>query len=271
MRDYLNASTRQKARVLGISRSSLFYHPRMPEHDWALKVRLEETLRQHPSYGYRRLSLHLSINSKRVRRVMKRYGIKAYRRRGRRWKQPRKQKAAYPNLLMQRAPARKDEAWVADFTYLPWHSRVIYVATVMDVFTRQIVGISVLATHTTTLVLQALWHALLTNPPPALFHSDNGVEYNARVFREALAQFNIAVSRSKKGCPWENGYQESFYDKFKIELGDPTRFSSLGELIAEVYRLIHYYNTERIHSALRMPPRQFARLNAPATLATIVD
>lgn len=269
MMEYLQASTRARARVLGISRSTLFYRRKMPGADWALKCKLEEALREHPSYGYRRLSHHLSINSKRVRRVMKLYGIKAYRRRGRRWRKPRKQASEYPNLLMQKAPMHANEAWVADFTYIPWHTRVVYVATVMDVFTRKIIGISVLTTHASILVVQALWSALLTNAPPTLFHSDNGVEYNSQVFKEALAQFDIAISRSKKGCPWENGYQESFYDKFKIELADPNRFATLGELVAEIYRIIHYYNTARIHSALLMPPAQFAQLRAAATIQTI--
>jgi transposase InsO family protein len=63
---------------------------------------------------------------------------------------------------------------------------------------------------------------------------------------------------SEKGCPWENGYQESFYDKFKIDLGDPNRFHDLGELVYEIYRTIYVYNTTRIHTALRMSPKQFA-------------
>ena len=90
-----------------------------------------------------------------------------------------------------------------------------------------------------------------------MFHSDNGSEYQAATFRSLLDEFGIRISRSRPRSPWENGYQESFYSQFKVELGDPNRFSSLGELVAEVYRLIHYYNTSRIHSARRMAPRQF--------------
>jgi transposase InsO family protein len=64
---------------------------------------------------------------------------------------------------------------------------------------------------------------------------------------------------SAPGCPWENGYQESFYKGFKIELGDPNRFDTLGELVAEIYKVIHYYNKRRIHSALKMAPSEFAQ------------
>jgi transposase InsO family protein len=78
------------------------------------------------------------------------------------------------------------------------------------------------------------------------------------------------ISRSRPGCPWENGYQESFYGKFKTDLGDPNRFDTLGELVAEIYRTVWYYNHERIHSALRMPPRQFAQLQKQRMIEAIV-
>jgi putative transposase len=140
----------------------------------------------------------------------------------------------------------------------------------MDVYTRDIVGIAVANTHAAILVIQALCSALHHHRRPRIFHSDNGVEYNALVFREMLTNLAITISRSKKGCPWENGYQESFYDKFKVELGDTHRFDTLGELVAEIYATIHTYNTCRIHSALKMAPRQFAQLHAAATMPPIV-
>ena len=64
---------------------------------------------------------------------------------------------------------------------------------------------------------------------------------------------------SKPGCPWENGYQESFYNQFKIDLGDPDRFNNLGELIYNIHRTIFIYNNSRIHSKLKMPPIEFGR------------
>jgi len=68
----------------------------------------------------------------------------------------------------------------------------------------------------------------------------------------------MKISRSKHGCPWENGYQESFYSQFKIDLGDVNRFGPLGELIFNIYHTIYRYNHTRIHSALKMSPNQFA-------------
>lgn len=160
--------------------------------------------------------------------------------------------------------------WAADFTHLYWKGTDVRVATTMDVYTRSIVGVAIGTRGGTTLVTAALGNALLAHPHPILFHSDNGVEYNAHSFRTFLLNTGIAISRSKKGCPWENGYQESFYGKFKAELGDPNRFATLGELVAEIYLHIHQYNTLRIHSALRMAPSAFAKWHALATLSLTV-
>ncbi|MCK6462410.1 MAG: integrase core domain-containing protein [Candidatus Pacebacteria bacterium] len=74
------------------------------------------------------------------------------------------------------------------------------------------------------------------------------------------------MSRSKPGCPWENGYQESFYSQFKVDLGDPNRFETLGELVYEIYRLVWIYNNTRIHTALKMAPVQFAAANKIDTI-----
>lgn len=263
-------STRSLARAVGSARSSLWYRKKQPTKDWQLKCRIEEVLRAFPSYGYRRVALHLEENKKKVQRVMRFFGIKAYRRRGKRWKKPRKQTVVYPNLLMQTIPTYPHHAWVADFTHLSWREKDVRVATTMDVYTRTVVGIAIGTRGGTVLVTQALWSALLTHQRPLFFHSDNGVEYDARSFKEVLTSLGVAISRSKKGCPWENGYQESFYGKFKAEFGDPGRFATLGELVAEIYLHIHQYNTLRIHSALRMAPSTFAKRHALATLSLTV-
>lgn len=262
----MHGSARERARLLGVSRSMLWYQKKQPEKDWALKVKIEEVLREHPSYGSPRIALALRRNHKPIERVMKIFGIKAYRRRARRWKKPRKLAAVYPNLLMQIMPAYPGHVWAADFTHLVWKDRDTRIATTMDVYTRRIVGIAIGTRGGTALVTASFGNALLHHPRPEFFHSDNGVEYEARSFRALLERCGIAISRSKKGCPWENGYQESFYDKFKVDFGDPNRFETLGELVAAVYEAVHRYNMRRIHSALRMSPRQFAERHAHATL-----
>ncbi|MDE2022021.1 MAG: IS3 family transposase [Patescibacteria group bacterium] len=260
MRESGTGAKALRARELGVYRGSFYYKPRKPDKDWALKVRIEEVLRQDGchSYGSRRIAWHLNINRKRVKRVMNLFGIKAYRRRGRKWKKTNNIKAVYPNLLLTEYPSYENHIWVSDFTRIPFQDKIVYVATVEDLYTRKIVGAAVYTTHAVQLVLSAFMNAIGTNARPAIFHSDNGSEYDSKVFIEALETLGIMISRSAPGCPWENGYQESFYDKFKIDLGDTSRFATLGELVYAIYRQIWLYNNQRIHSALRMPPVRFA-------------
>lgn len=194
--------------AVGISRSTSYYKPRQPEKDWALKQKIEEVLREHPAYGHRRIALALRMNKKKIRRIMRLFGIKPYRRRVKKWRTSKTKSGIFPNLLLTTTPAYPHYVWVADFTHLVWKGKVIYVATVMDVYTRKIVGLSVLTTHHAVLVVQALWNALFHNPPPFIFHSDNGSEYDAAVTKEILTDFLILISRSAPGCPWENGYRE---------------------------------------------------------------
>lgn len=247
-----------RVRELGISRSSLYYKQKKPDKDWKLKCEIEEVLREHPSYGSRRLAIHLKLNRKGVKRVMNIFGIKAYRRHGKKFKRTKNIKVIYPNYLLTTYPMYESHIWATDFTYIYYKDKTIYVATVIDLFTRKVVGLAVYTTHATQLVVSALMSALQNNPRPMIFHSDNGSEYNSEVFTQALHTVGSIISRSKPGCPWENGYQESFYDKFKIDLGDPSRFKTLGELVYEIYQTIYIYNNSRIHSALRMSPVQFA-------------
>jgi transposase InsO family protein len=245
--------------TIGVPRSTLYYKSKQPTKDWVTKQLIEEVLTVHPSYGHKRLALHLKINKKRVLRVMKLYGIKPYRRHRKPWKRVKSREYdVFPNLLKTTALTHRNQIWVTDFTYLWYETRFIYAATVMDIYTREIVGIAVMTQHNTQLVLQALVSALMDHPRPAIIHSDHGSEYTSKFFQEFCIASGIAVSMSEKGCPWENGYQESFYDKFKIDLGDPNRFHDLGALVYEIYRTIYTYNTTRIHTALRMSPRQFA-------------
>lgn len=246
------------ARELGVSLRSLWYKPLKPDKDWALKCRIEEVLREHPSYGSRRIALHLRMNRKPIKRVMRLFGIKAYRRRGQKWKKTTNIKVIYPNLLMTTYPSYENHIWAADFTYLQFQGRFVYVATVIDLYTRKVVGVAVYTTHATQLVLAAFMNALHDHARPLIFHSDNGSEYAAAVFVNALETVGVVISRSAPGCPWENGYQESFYSQFKIDFGDPARFKTLGELVLAIYQTIWQYNHARIHSALKMPPTQFA-------------
>ncbi len=235
----------------------LYYVHKQESKDWHTKQLIESTLEDHPAYGHKRIALHLKINKKRVLRVMHKYGITPYRKHKSPWKRPRSSYQAYPNLL--KTTELQPGMWATDFTYIWFERRFVYVATILDIYTKEIVGVAVSTRHDTSLVLQALTSALLYHQKPILIHSDHGSEYTSQLFQEYCTLSGINISMSKKGCPWENGYQESFYDKFKIDLGEAARFTTLGELVYGIYQTVWYYNHDRIHTTIKMTPNAFAQ------------
>lgn len=240
------------------SRRSLYYVPKQPTKDWHTKQLIGAALRDHPSYGHKRLAIHLKINKKRVLRVMKLFGIKPYRRTTPKlYRKPKH--SVFPNYLMTEEPHGPGDIYASDFTYIKYQGKWVYVATVLDVYTREIVGVSILNTHATQLVMNALSSAILHRAPPRIIHSDQGSEYASKDYTTLIQKLGIKQSMSAPGCPWENGYQESFYKGFKMDLGDPNRFETLGELVAAIYQTINYYNQRRIHSAHGVPPVVFAQ------------
>ena len=224
-----------------------------------MKNRIEMVLRENPSYGYRRIALALRVNHKRTFRVMKENGIKPYRRRGKKFRKTKDSARIYPNLLQQMTfPEKTNTAWVSDFTPISFHGKVVYLATIMDIFNRKIVGWCLLNSHAVQLTLTALMNAIEKYGRPEVLHSDQGSEYKSKVYTSFAESLGIRLSMSKKASPWENGYQESFYSQFKVDLGDQNRFKTLGELAVAVYLQIYYYNNQRIHTKLKMPPALFA-------------
>ena len=131
------AIRRSLAKTVGLSRASLYYQPKQPEKDWMLKQEIETVLRAYPSYGHKRIALTLKRNKKSILRVMKIFGLKPYRRRVKKWRKPKEKSGIYPNLLLTTTPAYPHHIWVSDFTHLVWKGKVVYVATVMDVYTRR--------------------------------------------------------------------------------------------------------------------------------------
>lgn len=247
------------ARAVGTSRTHLYYRHKQPEKDWKLKQLIEEVMHEHPSYGHKRLAPHLRIGKNRIGRVMKLFGIKPYRRVGRKHRKAKENGASFPNLLLTEFPRYPHHIWASDFTHISFHGKTVYLGTVLDLFTREITGFSVMMTHAVPLVSAALLSGIHKHPHPVIIHSDHGSEYTSKDYVTLCGEVGITMSMSRKGCPWENGYQESFYGKFKVDLGDPNRFDALGELIAEIYQTIHAYNHTRIHTKLKMPPAIFAQ------------
>ena len=245
---------------LNIPRSTFYYKSILADKDETLKNDIEKVLIDNPSYGHRRIATELDLNKKHVKRVMKKFGIKPLRGRKKPWKRRKNSDwEASPNLLVSLFPLYRNHVWITDFTYLKWKNRWIYVCTVIDLFSREVVGISIKTNHSALLVAEAMLNALVSNPAPVIVHSDQGSEYKSKLYRSILKDYKILQSMSKKGSPWQNGYQESFFGNWKVDIGDVNRFETMGELTAELYRSIYYYNNDRIHTSLGCAPKKFAR------------
>ena len=249
------------AKSLGVSRQSLYYKPKKPDRDLETKKIILKVMAKHKSYGHKRIAIELAMNKKKILRVMKKFNLKPYRRRTKRFIKPddiNKLPTVYENLIKYFIVDRPNLVWAADFTYIRFQGSFIYLATIIDLFTREIIGFEVSQTHDRFLCLAALQMAFTRSiSKPTYHHCDQGSEYDSEDYISELDENKIIISMSVKGHPWENGFQESFYSQFKLDLGRPDQFETLGELIEAIYLQINYYNTSRIHTSLKTNPVKF--------------
>jgi putative transposase len=245
------------AKNLGVCRQSLYYKPKLPGKDLELKQQIEEVLAEHKAYGHKRIAIHLGVNRKRILRVMKLFNLSPARK-------PRipvkiddlkQEKSKNLNLFKDFNLNSPSQIWASDFTYLPYfNNKFIYLATIIDCFTKEITGWSLSSKHNSTLIENALIDALSKRKKSEILHSDQGSEYKSDNFTKVLKSNKIKQSMSKKRSPWQNAMQKSFYGKFKLELGHPKCYETLGELAEAVSHQIYYYNNKRIHTAIKCPP-----------------
>lgn len=257
------------AEKLGVSRSSLYYQPKKPPRDAAVKKQIETVMEEHPAYGHRRVAIALGVNHKKAQRIMHRFGLRpAVRRKSRPTK--RDDVGTAPSRVTNQArlicPIQPNVLWAGDFTYVWFGGRFWYIATVLDVYAREIVGWHIANHHTTALIARAFTDAVQrTGKTPVWFHSDQGSEYVSGSYADLLKSHSVIASHSTKSSPWQNGFQESFYSNFKLELGNVNLFDTISELIEAAYQQISYYNNRRIHTALKMPPVQFRNMHEQKT------
>ena len=171
-----------------------------------------------------------------------------------------------PNRLAQAPePTQINQIWVADITYVRTGEGWLYVAAILDLYSRKIVGWAMGEFIDTTLVLKALAMALLHRKPPQdlLFHSDRGVQYASKDYRRALAQGGLVASMSRKGNCYDNASIESFWSTLKLELVYRRDFRTRSQARAAIFDYIEcFYNPERIHTSLGgLSPLDFELLN----------
>jgi len=159
-----------------------------------------------------------------------------------------------PNRLAQAPKATApNQLWVADITYIPTQEGWLYLAAILDLYSRKIVGWAMSERIDTLLVLRALGMALLHRKPPAhlLFHSDRGVQYASADYRRALSQAGLVASMSRKGNCYDNAAMESFWSTLKLELIYRRLFATRAQARSQIFDYIEtFYNRQRAHSAL---------------------
>ncbi len=198
-------------------------------------------------------NIFCSVN--RVARLMRDNSIVAIHRR--KFKATTNSKHKYPvwpNLLNRNfIVARPNNVWVSDITYIWTFEGWLYLAVILDLFSRGIVGLAMDKTIADTLTLSALKQAILRRSPPKglVYHSDRGVQYAANDFKALLAQQEFIGSMSKKGDCWDNAVAESFFHTLKVELIHRMKFRTREEAKAKIFEYVEmYYNRKRAHSTL---------------------
>jgi transposase InsO family protein len=250
------------AKELGISRQALYYQPKKKIKNEEIKKQIQSVMTKHPAYGHRRIALELKRNKKPILRVMNIFGLrpKIMRKRKRPDKPEDRGKPEIQSINISKilCPIQSNVVWAGDFTYFDFDGKFWYLATVMDIHTREIIGWHFANHHTTDLIIKAFEDALRrTKAKPKFFHSDQGSEYVSGRYERLLRSHGVQPSFSRKSSPWQNCFQESFYSNFKLEIGDLKRFTEIGELIEFIHQQIAYYNNERIHTSIKMPPTIF--------------
>ena len=252
-------------RLLDVPRSSVYYAAEpAPDAEALFKTALLDLAGEWPTYGYRRLTalmrrLDLPVNSKRVRRWMHElnlHGIPPTRKR--RTTNSKHAFPRYPNLVQGLDITRPDQVWVADITYIRLRREFVYLAILMDVFTRCLRGWHLARGLDQGLTLAALERALLVATPD-LHHSDQGVQYAATGYVERLQGRGVTLSMATIGEPRENGFAERLIRTIKEEEVDLSDYQDFADAQRNLSRFLDdVYNVKRIHSALGyLTPREF--------------
>jgi putative transposase len=256
-------SDRLLCEALDVHRSSLYHEPR-PGEDRPLREALIVLAGQWPTYGYRRLTIMLrreghTVNAKRVRRLMSELGLFGE-------PPPRHPRTTnsvhafprFPNLVESLEVVRPDQVWVSDITYIRLRNEFIYLAILMDVFSRSIRGWNLGRSLEQELTLAALGRAM-ERGKPEIHHSDQGVQYAATAYVEALTGVGASISMAAVGEPRENGYAERLMRTIKEEEVDLTEYEDFADALRQLGRFLdEVYNRKRIHSSLGyLTPSEF--------------
>jgi transposase InsO family protein len=233
--------------------------------DADLRDKIEKIHMDFPTYGYRRIHHHLlryegiRVNSKKIRRVMKEYSLFANIKKSFKIKTTDSNHSLeiYPNLLEEMAVTGINEVWVADITYIRILTGFVYLAAIMDLYSRRIIGWSISYKIDRHLCLEALRMAIKERKPlrGCIHHSDRGVQYASEDYTSLLKENRFHISMSRKGNPYDNAFMESFMGILKREEVNLCHYETMEDVLRSIPKFIEEtYNQKRIHSSLEYRP-----------------
>jgi putative transposase len=266
-----NLPVTRQAGLLGRSRSSVYYQPRpVNERDLALMHRIDRLHLEYPFAGARMLrdmlwQEDIHVGRRHVRTLMRRMGIEALYRKPRTTK-PGEGHKIYPYLLRGMRIDRANQVWAMDITYIPMARGFVYLAAVVDWFTRRVLSWRVSITMTTDFCLEALEEAIAAHGQPEVFNTDQGSQFTSYAFTEALMSKSIAISMDGKGSWRDNVFVERLWRSVKYEEVYLHAYGTVSEAKEGLSRYFTFYNQRRPHSTLnRKTPDQayFNSLSLP--------
>lgn len=250
--------------VFGVSRSSVYYKPVEASLETEIKSEIAKLAEEYPTYGYRRITAMLhrggqQVNNKRVRRLMAEMGLVGKCPQNRcRTTNSQHGFPRYPNRVAGLVIERPDQVWVGDITYVKLGNGFVYLAVLMDVFTRSIRGWQLARSMEVELTLVALKRALARGRPE-MHHSDQGVQYAAKAYTALLEEQGAEISMAEVGEPTQNGYAERLMRTIKEEEVELSEYRNFEEAYQEIGKFLDdVYTKKRIHSSLGyLTPTEF--------------
>jgi len=259
-----HADVQRLCRLAGLPRATYYRHLAgrgSEEGECELRDLIQRICLKHRFYGYRRVTAALRrqgmvVNGKKIQRLMREDNLLAQRK-APFLKPPTEKPSAFlivPNLVRGLVPSAPDQIWVADITYVHLARAFVYLAVILDAFSRKAVGWALENTLDASLAIAALDTALSARKPQSgslIHHSDRGVQYGSIAYHQKLAEYDIAISMSRPGNPFDNAKAESFMKTLKTEEINGRAFVDINDARRRINGFIaEVYNKDRLHSAL---------------------